>query len=80
MQSRHNIFEIACFIGKMALYTICFDLKLLSNRYILTKGTSKNSMDTNYHKAANMTSGCRVGSNIISLIRYKNDWGSQQHP
>jgi hypothetical protein len=61
-------------------WEIYFDLKLLSNWYILTKGTSKNNMDTKYHKAAYMTSGCRVGTNIISLIRYKNDWGGQQHP
>ena len=37
-------------------------------------------MDTKYHKAANVASGCRANPNVDCLMKYKNDWGNQQHP
>ena len=37
-------------------------------------------MDTKYHKAANVASGCKANPNVDSLLKYKNDWGNQQHP
>ena len=56
------------------------DLKLLSNWYILTKGMLKYYMEAKYHKAANVVSGCKANPNFDSLMKYKNDWGNQQHP
>ena len=37
-------------------------------------------MDAKYHKAANVVSGCEANPNLDSLMKYKNDWGNQQHP
>ena len=38
-------------------------------------------MDTKYHMAANVASGCKANPNVdVSLMKYKNDWGNQQHP
>ena len=33
-----------------------------------------------YTKAADLADGRKVSTNAVGLIKYKNDWGSQQHP
>jgi len=37
-------------------------------------------MDTKYHKAADLADGRKVNTNVVGLMKYKDDWGSQQHP
>ena len=67
------------YAGSFLIYTK-FDLKLLSNWYILTKGMLKYYMDAKYHKAANVVSGCEANPNLDSLMKYQNNRGNQQHP
>ena len=37
-------------------------------------------MDTKYHKAASVASGCKANPNVDILMKYKIDWENQQQP